>query len=254
MLVTLYLHARDAESGAPVLGDRFAAGILAQIDYDFDRLKRLHGNQPVIIARAALIDARVAKYLRQTPDAVVLHLGCGLDSRVLRLDPGPGVSWIEVDQRPVNDLRHRFYPARNGVTTIAASVTEHRWWDDLPTGRPTLVIGEGLLMYLPPGGVQAVCDQIMRHDSPATMMVFDTVAPWVQRIARFQPNMRKAPTGFESSTRDLENALRQYRSATWRISTSLAAFITLIDAIPVGHQAMCRQTYISSGSTHGLLT
>lgn len=87
--MTLYLHAQDTASAAPILGDRFAQGVLDRIEYDFDRLKRLRGNQPVIVSRAKLIDDRVRSLLERNSDAVVLHLGCGLDSRVQRLEPGP---------------------------------------------------------------------------------------------------------------------------------------------------------------------
>lgn len=90
--MTLYLHARDNASAASILGDRFAGGVIARIDYDFAQLKRLAGNQPVIVSRAKLIDDQVRAFLAQAPDAVVLHLGCGLDSRVLRIAPGPGIT------------------------------------------------------------------------------------------------------------------------------------------------------------------
>lgn len=138
--MTLYLHAQDNASAAPILSDRFAQGVLDRIDYDFDRLKRMRGNQPVIVSRAKLIDGRVRGLLDRSSDAVVLHLGCGLDSRVQRLDPGPGVTWLDVDQQPVIDLRRRFYPDRDGVTTIAASVTESAWWSIVPVGRPLIII------------------------------------------------------------------------------------------------------------------
>lgn len=255
MLMTLYLHKLDAESESPVLDDRFAKHVLDQIDYDFDRLKRLRGNQPMIIARAKLIDDHVRDYLKQKPDAVVLHLGCGLDSRILRVDPAPDTTWIEVDQQPVIDLRRQFYPDRDGVTTIAGSATDPAWWADVAAGRPLLVVGEGLLMYLPPEGVRAVCDNVARSGPSDTTLIFDTVAPWVCRIAGWQPNMRRAATGFQSSTRDLDKALRPYRSMTLQISTSLvteaarrtkgvlAAFIKLVDAVPAGHRAMYLQSY-----------
>jgi hypothetical protein len=35
---------------------------------------------------------------RAHPQATVLHLGCGLDSRVFRVDPPPSVRWYDVDQ------------------------------------------------------------------------------------------------------------------------------------------------------------
>ena len=77
------------------------------------------------------------------PDAVVLHIGCGLDGRVLRIAPAPGVLWFDVDQQPVIELRRRFYPDREGVRMIAGSVVDRDWWTELPAGRPLLVVGEG---------------------------------------------------------------------------------------------------------------
>lgn len=258
-LMTLYLHAQDNASAAPILGDRFAQGVLDRIDYDFDRLKLLRGNQPVIVSRAELIDERVRSLLERTSDAVVLHLGCGLDSRVQRLDPGPGVTWLDVDQQPVIDLRRRFYPDRDGVTTIAASVTDSAWWSDVPVGRPLIVVGEGLLMYLASDGVRTVIDNVMRQPAPARTLIFDTVAPWVRRIARWQPNMRRASTEFHSSTRDLDTAVQRHPDLTLDDDTSLvdaardastgplSAFIALVDAIPAGHRAMTLQTYTAPG-------
>lgn len=257
--MTLYLHAQDNASAAPILGDRFAQGVLDRIDYDFDRLKLLRGNQPVIVSRAELIDERVRSLLDRTSDAVVLHLGCGLDSRVQRLDPGPGVTWLDVDQQPVIDLRRRFYPDRDGVTTIAASVTDSAWWSDVPVGRPLIVVGEGLLMYLAPEGVRTVIDNVMRQPAPERRLIFDTVAPWVCRVARWQPNMRRASTGFRSSARDLDTAVQRHPDLTLDDDTSLvdaardasagplSAFIALVDAIPAGHRAMTLQTYTAQG-------
>jgi len=136
--MTLYLHARDAQVSRPILGDPFAADLLRRVDHDPAGMKHLNGNLPVICTRARLIDDIARRFLDRHPDAVVLHLGCGLDSRVLRLAPGPGVTWIDVDQEPVIALRRRLYPERAGVTTIAASVTEPGWWARVPDGRPSL--------------------------------------------------------------------------------------------------------------------
>lgn len=136
--MTLYLHARDAQVSRPILGDPFAADLLRRVDHDPAGMKHLNGNLPVICTRARLIDDITRRLLDRRPDAVVLHLGCGLDSRVLRLAPGPGVTWIDVDQEPVIALRRRLYPERAGVTTIAASVTEPGWWARVPDGRPSL--------------------------------------------------------------------------------------------------------------------
>ena len=55
-------------------------------------------NQYLVALRAKQLDDWCADYLRQHPDAVVLHLGCGLDSRAFRLDLPPSVRWFDLDQ------------------------------------------------------------------------------------------------------------------------------------------------------------
>ncbi|ANY07766.1 class I SAM-dependent methyltransferase [Pseudonocardia sp. HH130630-07] len=82
MLMTLHLHALDAASARPVLGDRFAADLLDRVEHRPGRLSTLDGNLPMICARARMIDDVTRRFLDRHPDAVVLHLGCGLDSRV----------------------------------------------------------------------------------------------------------------------------------------------------------------------------
>ena len=87
-------------------------------------------------------------FLAAHPEAVVLHLGCGLDSRFLRVQPGPGVDWYDIDYPEVARLRERFYPARPGHRVVAALVTDPAWLAAIRDDRPTLMVAEGLTMYL----------------------------------------------------------------------------------------------------------
>jgi|SRR5664280_366319 hypothetical protein len=70
---------------------------------------------PTIIAtRAATFDQLTNQYLAEAPDATVLHVGCGMDSRVFRVDPPASVQWFDVDYPDVIDLRRQLFPhARN---------------------------------------------------------------------------------------------------------------------------------------------
>ena len=56
--------------------------------------------------RAKQLDDWCTDFLQRHPDAVVLHLGCGLDGRVFRLDPPPSVLWFDVDQACLTDGPH----------------------------------------------------------------------------------------------------------------------------------------------------
>src|SRR5688500_7339584 len=91
MLATFYAKALDADLPKPILGDRFAKEIVDRIDYDWRRTAITPANSPSVTTRSAHFDNWARQFLAINPDAVVLHLGCGLDARCLRLDPGPGV-------------------------------------------------------------------------------------------------------------------------------------------------------------------
>ena len=97
MLATLYGKALDAESDNPILGDRFAKDIVDRIDYDWSKTSITARTAPAVTVRTAHFDNWVGQFLGVHPEAVVLHLGCGLDSRFFRLQPGPCIEWYDVD-------------------------------------------------------------------------------------------------------------------------------------------------------------
>jgi O-methyltransferase involved in polyketide biosynthesis len=253
MLWTLAMHARDAQSAQPILGDRFAADVLERVDEPPDLGVSMGGSTPLVCTRATLIDDAARAFLARHGEAVVLHLGCGLDSRVLRLDPGPGVRWFDVDQEPVIELRRQFYEDHANVEMVAASVTDPTWWSQLPDDRPRLVLAEGLLMYLDPHGVRTAVSGAL---APGGTLVADTVAPWVTRIAGWQPAMWAADTGFGSSTEDLVVALppgsrREETSLVDATATRtggvLSTAVRLFALVPGGRDAMVLSTS-STGS------
>lgn len=81
------------------------------------------------------------------PAAQVVMLGCGLDDRYGRLGE-PDVDWLNIDFAGVIDLRARLLPTHAGVREAAISALDPAWLELIDTARPTLVLAEGLLMYL----------------------------------------------------------------------------------------------------------
>ncbi|BBY15877.1 class I SAM-dependent methyltransferase [Mycolicibacterium litorale] len=151
MLDMVYAKALDADSDRPILGDTYAKKLISQVDYDprtSPITKQRRRQVSSITVRGAQFDIWVREFLQTHERAVVLHLGCGLDSRVFRVDPGPGVEWFDVDFPDVIALREQFYPTRDRYHLVAASVTDPAWLDDIPTDRPVLLLAEGVSMYL----------------------------------------------------------------------------------------------------------
>ncbi|MGV0742703.1 class I SAM-dependent methyltransferase [Mycolicibacterium sp. XJ870] len=153
MLDMVYAKALDADSAQPVLGDTYAKQLMDQLDYDWAKspvLRQRRRQVTSIAVRGAQFDLWAGRFLAAHPHAVVLHLGCGLDSRAFRLDSGPDVEWYDVDYPDVIALRERLYPARKHYHLVSSSVTDPAWLDAIPTDRPALLLAEGVSMYLPP--------------------------------------------------------------------------------------------------------
>ena len=77
------------------------------IDYDFDKLTGF-GDRIMMPLRARQYDEWLREFLAAHRDAVVLNLGCGLDTRVSRIDPPTSVRWFDIDFPEVIDLRRNF--------------------------------------------------------------------------------------------------------------------------------------------------
>ncbi|MDT7760527.1 MAG: hypothetical protein QOH27_6425, partial [Mycobacterium sp.] len=148
MLATLYAKALDVDLPQPILADRYAKEIVARLDYDWSQTTITARTSPSVTTRSAHFDAWTRQFLAVHPKATVLHLGCGLDSRYFRIDPGPDVEWYDVDYPDVSALRTQLFPAREHYHVVAASVTDPGYLADIPADRPTLIVGEGLTMYL----------------------------------------------------------------------------------------------------------
>ncbi|MBB5154863.1 class I SAM-dependent methyltransferase [Saccharopolyspora phatthalungensis] len=185
LLGPLYARALDNRRPDPVLGDETADRLLDEIDFDFRSLHMSSGDRMAVILRAKQLDDWVARYLCEHPDAVVLHLACGLDSRAFRLAIPASAQWYDIDLPDVIGLRQRLYPQTPAnYRTIATSVTEQDWLDEIPTGRPTLIVAEGLTMYLTEADGVALLRRLVERFETGEMM-FDAALPWTVSAARF---------------------------------------------------------------------
>lgn len=163
MLATLYLKALDADFDRPVLGDRYAKEAVSRLDYDFREIGITARWAPLITVRTAQYDIWARQFLAVHQQCTVVHLGCGLDSRVFRLDPGPDVQWYDVDYPAVIALREKIFPTRSRYQLIATSATDQSWLDQIPADRPVLLLAEGISMYLTEDEGVALLRRVVDH-------------------------------------------------------------------------------------------
>jgi O-methyltransferase involved in polyketide biosynthesis len=146
-----------------------------------DRMRGTPSGLAIFVLRTRLFDQWTAEFLAANERATVVHLACGLDTRALRLRDkcGPAVRWIDVDFPDVIELRRQIdipepESSAGGYTyeMVASSVNEKEWLERLPTDRPTIIIFEGLTMYLAPEEGQLLIKRLAQHFGSG-QMVFD---------------------------------------------------------------------------------
>ncbi|MCL4559107.1 MAG: class I SAM-dependent methyltransferase [Chloroflexi bacterium] len=186
LLIPLYAKAQDN----PLFDDQKARQILDEIQYDFQRLKIPEKTKVTLRMRAKKLDGYTAEFIASHPDTLVLHLGCGLDSRCLRV-PRLSSRWIDLDLPEVIELRRKFYPETDSYRMIAASVTDLAWVDMVsPDGRPVFVVAEGLLMYLHESDVRALILRLHQKFSGCGF-VFDAFSKMTADRVHAHPSLQK---------------------------------------------------------------
>lgn len=162
-LIMLDGLAQDARDTHTILGDTVAAAAFDKVDYDFARLDLNRLAVLAVVTRAKFFDDWTRDFLAEHEHATVLNLGAGLDSRVWRVDPGPDITWYDVDLPEVVDVRHKIFPERDNYHLIGASVTEQQWLTQIRPDLPTLIIAQGLTPYLQPDDGHAMFRRITDH-------------------------------------------------------------------------------------------
>jgi O-methyltransferase involved in polyketide biosynthesis len=180
MLITLYGRALQSRSKHPILRDTWAEEAVQRVDYDFAKFKVGRRAALLFACRATQLDLWTTSFLAEHPDATVLHLGCGLDSRVYRIVPPPTVRWFDLDYPEVIALRRQLYSERAGYSMIGSSLADLSWLDEVPGDRPAMIVAEGVTMYLTEQIMQALLQALTNH-FPSGQLAFDVHTPQLVR-------------------------------------------------------------------------
>ena len=97
--------------------------------------------------RARVFDDWTEAMLRANSDALVLHIGCGLDSRCLRVKK-TYANWIDADFPEVLSLRRKYYEENDAYHMMAIDASKAEQSARLPDSETAIVVLEGISMYL----------------------------------------------------------------------------------------------------------
>lgn len=97
--------------------------------------------------RSAVFDRWLEQTMEQMPGAAILHVGCGMDSRIVRVGHR-GHPWYDVDFPEVIAQRKRYFEESPQYHMISSDIREESWLPQIPSGNGAIIVMEGISMYL----------------------------------------------------------------------------------------------------------
>jgi len=188
LLITLYAKAYGCPRA--FFDDEKARQVIGQINYDFASLKVPTGTRLTVCLRAKKLDEYISEFLSKNPRGTVLHLGCGLDSRCVRVEIGEA-QWYDLDLPEVIAIREKFFERTDNYHMIPASVTSFEWMNIVThKDQGVFVVAEGLLMYLGEEGVKSLVLKL-QEEFPGCELAFDAFSTLTARNIKQHPSLKK---------------------------------------------------------------
>ncbi len=233
LLIPLWARAKDAEKNHPVLNDTHAKDITARIDYDFTKIETnyMENHQLVWSIRAYNFDNCAREFLLHNSDAVVINIGAGLDTTFQRVDDGK-VLWINLELPDVAALRKKLIPASERERTIARSVFDFRWMDDIAEwieGRPILFMAAGVLCYFAASEVRRLFCKLA-DAYPSSHVIFDAMSRFTVWFSN-REIIKKS--GMDSSARIKWHLKKASRLKKWVNSITIVEEFPLFSKAPI---------------------
>ena len=138
--------------------------------------------------RARVFDDWTDAMLAQAPDALVLHIGCGLDSRCERVKR-PCRLWLDCDLPEVADVRRRYFAESERYHILALDASDPAQITALPDSGAAIVVLEGLSMYLTNAQLHGLFGAL-RDKYPRLHILMDVYTVFGARASRFKNPIR----------------------------------------------------------------
>lgn len=229
LLITLYIRAMESQRPDALIKDERAEALVRQMDQETLR-KTLaltdDFSRVAVILKGREFDRYARDFLTRHPDAVVVHIGCGLDTRFERLaERNSQVEWYDLDLPDVIELRRKLIGGEGErYHFLACSVLDSTWLSAVSAHRQRsfLFLAEGVFMYFTEAQVKSLV-LTLRDRFPGAELVFDAFSP----IMRWGHNVRVTRTRVGAY---LHWALKHSRDLErWSAASPTGAGIRLLD-------------------------
>lgn len=198
LLITLYSRANLSRKNL-IIKDEKAEEIIQLAGYSQKKLKLKKSYQIFLTIRAKLIDDYTLEFIRKhNGNCTVIQVACGLDSRYIRIND-PNVKWYDLDLYGTIELRKKFYKQTLNYKMIESNVCNFTWIDKVNPSdlqKPTLIIAEGLFMYLSKEDNVHFFSSLDKYFKDIDI-IFDAFSPLVVKLSKYVHTLKRTNARFQ---------------------------------------------------------
>jgi len=179
LVMPLYGKAWAVRNYPDLFHDTDCQKIMDRLDYDFSTMQAQEGGVKMKIAALAAatrqyaLVCEVKEYLKDHPKALVVNLGCGLDTAGHQADNGL-CRFANVDFPNVIEIREQLMPSTEREKNIGSDLNDQGWFDQIDFRREdgAVFIASGVFVYFKKTDVKKLfCAMAERF--PGARLAFD---------------------------------------------------------------------------------
>lgn len=200
LFITLSARAEQSAAKNGLLYDPTACTLVEQIDYDFSKYKNKKTSTVGVALRATYFDQQCIDFIASTTKPVLVFLGCGLDTRFLRINAATSKAIVyEIDLPEVIAARQQLLPAAKNQHYIGASMFDKAWMQQLAQQHPDgdfLFVIEGVLMYFE----KQKCRQFfidLANNFKTAELYFDVLNVWMSKNSAIHDTVKNSQAVFK---------------------------------------------------------
>jgi O-methyltransferase involved in polyketide biosynthesis len=204
LLILLCYRAIETQRPDALIKDEKAVELVKQLSSDgpirydsgwITQTPMAEANKVMRIILTREMDRYSRDFLKRHPEAVVVHIGCGLDSRFDRVvERNSQVEWYDLDLPDVIKLLRKLIGDEEGrYHLLGCSVLEPVWLEVVKVhrGYPFLFLAEGVFMHLEQMQVKPLV-RMLHENFQGSELAFDCYSP----IHVLRSNLQTARFGF----------------------------------------------------------
>ncbi len=134
--------------------------------------------------RSAVFDDWLREQMNLDKDAIVIHIGCGMDSRITRVG-SLGHAWYDVDFPEVIQERKQYYQETTEYRMIESDARKNEWLKSLPREKNAIIVMEGVSMYFQLDELRKLLKDLSSQFNQVHLLM-DCYTVWAAKASKYK--------------------------------------------------------------------